>query len=426
MMTSTPSVFIENMLKEGTTKGYIINQNGQIKASSSAFQNLTNFIANSPDYHQHEGIFWQIDEVSKSLYVAAIHRTNRGSGQGGTRMKQYDTTEALFTDAMRLAKGMTDKNACAGLWWGGGKSVIHPSQNPRVLQGEDREHVFASFGRFIASLNGVYVCAEDMNTTPEDMRVIHTNNRYCTCVPVEIGGSSNPSGFTARGVFKGLLAGVHFIDGKKEDNTNLDLTGKHVLIQGAGNVGWVLMEQIVDAGGKVTVFDISDITKQKIRDVYTTEQVVIEDDLDTFYGLEADVFAPCAIGAILNDTTIPRLKVKMIAGAANNQLQDPIAHAEALHECGILYLPDFIINRMGIVNCANEQYGYLLDTIEEKIEEVYLFTYNLLEKAKREDISPEFMAMQMAEQLSRVDHPIWGHRGEKLIKQLMQDEWSKS
>jgi glutamate dehydrogenase/leucine dehydrogenase len=406
MVTATPSVFIENMLEQGINRGYIINQNGQIKASNSAFQELTNFIASSPDYHQHEGIFWQIDETSKSLYVAAIHRTNRGSGQGGTRMKQYNSIAALFTDAMRLAKGMTDKNACAGLWWGGGKSVIHPSEHPRALQGEDRAHVFASFGRFIASLNGVYVCAEDMNTTPEDMRVIHANNRFCTCVPVEIGGSSNPSAFTARGVFKGLLAGVHFLDGKSENNIDNDLSGKHILIQGAGNVGWVLMEQVVNAGGRVTVFDISETTKQKINTLYSKDQVTIEEDLDTFYGLEADVFAPCAIGAIINDETIPKFKVKMVAGAANNQLKDAIAHAEALHEHGILYLPDFIINRMGIVNCANEQYGYLLDTIEEQIEEVYHFTYNLLTKAKREDISPEFMAMQMAEQLSRVDHPI--------------------
>ncbi len=223
-----------------------------------------------------------------------------------------------------------------------------------------------------------------------------------------------------------MLAGIHFLDEKEENSKGTDLSGKHVLVQGAGNVGWVLMESVVEAGGRVTVFDISDATKQKIRATYTTQQVAIEEDLDTFYGIEADVFAPCAIGAILNDDTIPKLRVKMVAGAANNQLKDAVAHAEALHTHGILYLPDFIINRMGIVNCANEQYGYLRDTIEEKIEEVYFATYSLLQKAKKQDISPEFMAMQLAEQLSRVDHPIWGHRGEKLIRQLIKDNWADS
>ncbi len=191
MIQANPSVFIDAMLGQGITKGYFVFQDGQMQASSPTFQELTNFIGNSPDYHEHEGIFWQIDAESKSLYVAAIHRSNRGAGQGGTRMKQYNTLADLFTDALRLAKGMTDKNACAGLWWGGGKSVIHPSQNPGALQGKERAAVFAEFGRFIASLNGVYVCAEDMNTTPEDMRVIHANNRFCTCVPQEIGGSAN-------------------------------------------------------------------------------------------------------------------------------------------------------------------------------------------------------------------------------------------
>ena len=419
----SPDEFVKTMLDVNLTRGYVIFADGHAKVSDSRLEDVFEFITSSPDYHQHEGIFWQIDPVSKSIYVAAIHRTHRGSGQGGTRMKQYPTLASLFTDAMRLAKGMTDKNACAGLWWGGGKSVIHPSSSPRSLKGTARETVFANFGRFIASLNGAYVCAEDMNTTPEDMRVIHTNNRFCTCVPQEIGGSSNPSTFTAKGVFKGLLAGVHVLEGK-ENRTNIDLKGKHILVQGAGNVGWVLMEDIVKAGGRVTIFDISDVTKQKIRDTFSPDQVTIQNDLDVFYQTEADIFAPCAIGAILNDETIPILNVKMVAGAANNQLKDAVKHAQALHERGILYLPDFIINRMGIVNCANEQYGYLLDTIEEQVLEVYDFTHQLLIKSIANDISPEMMAMEMAEQLSRINHPIWGHRGVKLIQQLVNNGWA--
>jgi glutamate dehydrogenase/leucine dehydrogenase len=421
-LNNSPDEFIQNAIETGITRGYVVLTGQTPQVSNQELSDIYNYINTSPDYQGHEGIFWAVDPPTKSLYIAAIHRTNRGAGQGGTRMQQYSTLGSLFTDAIRLAKGMTDKNACANLWWGGGKSVIHSNQNPRTVQGEEREAIFANFGRFIASLNGAYVCAEDMNTTPEDMRVIHANNRFCTCIPQEIGGSSNPSIFTARGVFMGLVAGVHHLDGKN-DKTNIDLSGKHILIQGAGNVGWSLMEQVVNSGGHVTVFDISEHTKQKIRDTFTSEQVVIQEDLNAFYQTEADIFAPCAIGAIINDETIPLLNVKMIAGAANNQLKDAVLHAEALHAKGILYLPDFIINRMGIVNCANEQYGYLVDTIEEKILEVYDFTLQLLERANTTDTSPEFMAMQIAEQLSRIDHPIWGHRGMQIIKQLVKDDW---
>lgn len=421
-LQASPDAFIDQMIEANIHKGYVVLLDQQPQTSSDEVMTLNSFITQSPDYQGHEGIFWEIDPETYSLFIAAVHRTHRGAGQGGTRLKQYDTLANIFTDALRLAKGMTDKNACAGLWWGGGKSVIHSRTAPQDLQGAAREAMFAQFGRFIASLNGVYVCAEDMNVSPEDLRIVHAHNRFCTCVPQEIGGSSNPSVFTARGVFMGLLAGIHFLDAT-EDRSNTDLSGKHVLVQGAGNVGGPLVDLIVQSGGRVTLFDISERTIADFQSRYTPEQVAIERDLEKFYTTPADVFAPCAIGAILNDQTIPNLKVKMVAGAANNQLKDPVEHSEMLHDRGILYVPDFIINRMGIVNCANEQYGYLLDTIEEKILETYDFTYNLLQKAKSNDTSPEFMAMQMAEQLSRVDHPIWGHRGLKLIQQLVDSHW---
>lgn len=412
------------MKSSGIHRGYIINLNKQQpKVSHEIFNDLLSFVRTSPDYQQHEGIFWAIEPESESLFIVAVHDTHRGSAQGGTRMKQYNTTVGIFTDVMRLAKGMTDKNACAGIWWGGGKSVLHTPQHPRSIQGEARQHIFKQFGLFVASLNGVYVCAEDMNISPEDLRVVHAYNRFCTCVPAEIGGSSNPSSFTARGVFNGLMAAVHFTEGI-DDIDAIDLKGKHILVQGAGNVGWVLIEEIVKAGGRVTVFDISERTKERLRNHFPPEQVTIEEDIDTFYSMNADVFAPCAIGAILNDDTIPNLNVKIIAGAANNQLKDPVRHAEMLHERGILYTPDFIINRIGIVNCANEQYGYLVDTIEEKIKEVYGDTLRLLQKASKEEESPELIAMQLADQLSQVDHPIWGHRGIKLIAQLEKNGWA--
>ncbi len=420
MLTFSPNELVDQMIDQGIKNGYVIQIDGKVHVSHPSFEELKQFIVNSPDNYEHEGIFWEADEKTKSLFVAAVHRTNRGAGQGGTRLRQYPTMESIFTDAIRLAKGMTDKNACAGLWWGGGKGVIHPLEQPRVLQGDDRTAVFANYGRFIAGLNGIYICAEDMNTNPEDMRVIHANNRFCTCIPEEIGGSANPSTFTGYGVFKGLLATLHHLEGKT-DQTDVDLKGRHILVQGAGNVGWVVMEQIVNAGGRVTVFDISDVTKSKIRGLYTKEQVRIEEDLNTFYGLEADIFAPCAIGAILNDETIPNLNVKIVAGAANNQLKDPVRHAEMLHERGILYAPDFIINRMGIVNCANEQYGYLEETILEKVDEVYDFVLETMKKSTDKNTSPQFITMEMADELSKINHPVWNHRGAKLLRQYLKD-----
>jgi leucine dehydrogenase len=418
MLTFSPNDLVNQMIDQNIKTGYVIQMNGEVYVSHPFFNELKEFIVHSPDNYAHEGIFWEADKATKSLFVAAVHRSNRGAGQGGTRLLQYPTIESIFTDAIRLAKGMTDKNACAGLWWGGGKGVIHPLQHPRTLQGEDRVNVFANYGRFVASLNGIYVCAEDMNTNPEDMRVIHANNRFCTCVPEEIGGSANPSTFTAYGVFKGILAAVHHLEGKN-DQRDTNLKGRHVLVQGAGNVGWVVMEQVVEAGGRVTVFDISEVTKAKIRELYTEEQVCIEEDLNTFYALEADVFAPCAIGAILNDETIPILEVKIIAGAANNQLKNPVRHAEMLHQRNILYAPDFIINRMGIVNCANEQYGYLEETILEKVDEVYDFTLEMMKQSAEQNTSPQFIATEMADQLSKINHPIWQHRGAKLLKQYL-------
>jgi leucine dehydrogenase len=325
---------------------------------------------------------------------------------------------------MRLSKGMTDKNACAEIWYGGGKGIIYAPNNPRSYEGAAREQVFANYGRFIASLNGVYITAEDMNTSPEDMAVIHTNNRFCTCLPVEIGGSSNPSAFTALGVFRGLVAAVHFVDGKKDTN-EINLTGKHIIVQGAGNVGGRLIDRLIGCGAKVTVFDLREETKAELKAKYPADQLFIHDDGNSLYAIEADVFSPNAIGAILNDTTIPMLNVKIVAGGANNQLADPVKHANDLHERGIIYVPDFIINRMGIVNCSDELDGYLPDEVEAAADNVYPATYRLLEDAKKINHSPQFEAIDLAEKLSRVNHPILGHRGMKIIKHILANGWGK-
>jgi leucine dehydrogenase len=243
-------------------------------------------------------------------------------------------------------------------------------------------------------------------------------------LPVEIGGSSNPSAFTALGVFRGLVAAVHFVDGKKDTN-EINLTGKHIIVQGAGNVGGRLIDRLIGCGAKVTVFDLREETKAELKAKYPADQLFIHDDGNSLYAIEADVFSPNAIGAILNDTTIPMLNVKIVAGGANNQLADPVKHANDLHERGIIYVPDFIINRMGIVNCSDELDGYLPDEVEAAADNVYPATYRLLEDAKKINHSPQFEAIDLAEKLSRVNHPILGHRGMKIIKHILANGWGK-
>jgi len=415
--------FVSWLKGNNIRRGYILYKDGLVKTANPLLNSFTTFIADSPDYSDHEGIFFEADPETDSLFVAAVHRTIRGSGQGGTRLKRYETVNSIFTDAIRLSKGMTEKNSFAQIWWGGGKSVIHPPSTPNLIPTEIRAKIFANFGRFIASLNGLYVCAADMNTTPEDMRLIHANNRFCTCIPKEIGGSSNPSTATAKGVFQGLLAGVHFLQGIN-DPSRVDLKGIHLLIEGAGNVGYHVLEQAVAAGAHVTVFDNWAPKREQIRKTFSKDQVTVIENGEDLYGIEADVFSPNAIGATINNNTIPRLKVKLVAGAANNQLQDAVAHANVLHDRGILYVPDFVINRMGIVNCADEQYGYLASEIDLKLQEVYPSIYDLLEKSKTDDISPQFKSLELAEQLSLIPHPIWQHRGAKIIDYLMTSGWA--
>ncbi len=422
LTTLNPDAFVAKMLELGITRGYFIFVDGQFLSSHPALESLADFVKNSPDYNQHEGIFFQTDAATGCLFLAGVHRTNRGAGHGGTRFKQYESIKGIFSDLMRLSKGMTDKNACANLWYGGGKAIIYAPQDPRNYEGAIREGIFANYGRFIASLNGLYITAEDMNTSPEDMAIIHANNRFCTCLPVEIGGSSNPSAATARGVFRGLLAAVHFVDGKKDAN-DTDLTGKHIIVQGAGNVGGRLIEQLIQCGAKVTVFDVRSETKAELQAKYPENQLVIHDDADTLYEVAADVFSPNAIGAILNDTTIPKLNVKIVAGGANNQLEAPVKHANDLYNRGIIYVPDFIINRMGIVNCANEPNGYLPEEVEQAADGVYPDTYSILEDARHNEHSPQFEAIDLAEKLSKINHPILGHRGKAIVKLLLNKGW---
>jgi leucine dehydrogenase len=265
---------------------------------------LQRFLTTSQDFDQHEGIFIGREAGIETVFFAFVHDTRRGLAQGGLRFGWYPNIAALLTDGLRLSRGMTFKNALAGLWWGGGKGIMplppgytHPDQ---ITDPEERKRLFEAYGRFVASLNGLYYTAEDMGTSTEDMKAVHSLNRFTTCIPPEIGGSGNPSPFTARGVLRAMEAAWKVLSGSKS------LRDVRVAVQGAGNVGMPLIGELSDAGAEVWVADIPASRKRLEQFTQGRPRVYIIDNPDDVYDLEVDVFSPCWRGAVINAQTIPR------------------------------------------------------------------------------------------------------------------------
>jgi glutamate dehydrogenase/leucine dehydrogenase len=428
LLAAPPETLIESLNALGG-RGYVVTRGGQIEASDPALEPLAELLRNDErDYLGHEGIFLAVGPESGALFGAFVHRTNRGQGAGGLRHWPYASVEAFIRDGLRLAAGMTRKNALAGLWWGGGKGIIcrHPDKDHK--DPAYRAKVYAEYGDFVTSLRGVYITAEDAGTTPKDMRVVFSRTRHSTCVPADVGGSGNPSGPTARGVISAMEGCL--------DQLGLGtLEGKTIAMQGAGNVATFMMEGLVER--KVAKIIATDINKERLamlRDKFAGAPVELRDaepgDLSIF-DEACDIFAPNALGGVLNPDTIPRLKAKIICGAANNQLLDDERDMAALDERGITYVPDFLCNRMGIVNCANEQYGQVPDdpAIERHLgreweNSVFVITKRVLADAKSKGISTSLAANQLADELSLVPHPIWGHRGAQIIEGLIADNWT--
>jgi leucine dehydrogenase len=322
------------------------------------------------------------DEASGLSAIIAIHDTRLGPSLGGCRFIHYADEGAAFTDALRLARGMSYKAAITGLDLGGGKSVlIRP-------KGEfDRARLFEDFGRFIDNLGGRYITAEDSGTATADMDVIRTKTKFVTGVSKEKGGSGDPSPYTALGVRRGIEASVKFKLGRGS------LDGVHVTVQGVGHVGYYLCKELHALGARLTVCDVDATRTARCADEFKATVVAADSILD----VEADVFAPCALGAGINDETIPRLKVKIVAGAANNVLAEP-RHGDALRGKGIAYAPDYAINAGGLCNVAQEVQGYDEGKVRERVLKIYDTIYTVLERAEREGVSPHVVADRMAEE----------------------------
>ena len=294
----------------------------------------------SPDFEGHEGVHAFFDEKTGLKSIIAIHSTARGPAAGGCRMWDYSSADAAITDALRLSRGMSYKNAMAELDLGGGKAVIIGDS-----RSQKTPELFEAFGRAVDSLAGKYWTAEDVGVSPADLENTRKTTRFVAGLEGHAAASGDPSPVTAEGVFRGVRLCV-------ERALNRDLNGVHVAIQGVGHVGAYLAEKLHAAGARLTIADVNQPALEAVA-AKTGAQIV---PTDAIFDVEADVFAPCALGGAISAATLPRLKAKIIAGAANNQLADATI-GQAVFERGLLYAPDYVINGGGIINVAAEIRG---------------------------------------------------------------------
>ncbi len=335
----------------------------------------------------HEQVVFCHDPHTGLNAIIAIHDTTLGPALGGTRLWNYKNHEEAVVDALRLSRGMTYKAAISGLNLGGGKAVIiGDASNVKS------EALWRRYGKFVNSLNGKYITAEDVNTSATDMEYISMETRHVTGVPEYMGGSGDPSPFTAYGVFTGLKASA-----KKAWGTD-ELSGKKVLVQGVGHVGQYLVEHLVKAGANVAVSDISESKLKEVTTKFPSVKVVPNSEI---WDYEMDIFAPCALGAIINTETIGKLKCVVIAGAANNQLEDEDIHGAMLVEKGIVYAPDFLINAGGLINVSAELDGYNKERVLGQVEKIYNRTLEIFATAEAEKIHTQRAAIRLAEKRLR-------------------------
>lgn len=342
------------------------------------------------DFADHEQVVFCCDPSAGLKAIIAIHNTNRGPALGGCRMWPYKSDDEALQDVLRLSRGMTYKSAIANLNLGGGKSVI--IGNPRT---DKTEALLRAMGRFLEGLGGRYIVAEDAGTHVEDIKIMGQETQYVVGVLDKATGeggmrSGDPSPATAYGVLVGLKAAVRYRLGRD------DLKGLKVAIQGVGNVGYRLAKYLKEAGAQVWVADIYD--DQVRRAVH--ELGVTPVSVDQIFGLDVDVFAPCALGSALNDDTLPQLRAKVVAGSANNQLAEE-RHDKELMTRGILYAPDYVINAGGLIDVSYERFGYDRDKLVKHIEGIYDTLMEIFERARSEQLPTGMVADHIAEERFR-------------------------
>jgi leucine dehydrogenase len=329
--------------------------------------------------HDHEQVSYFHDEETGLKAIIAIYDTSLGPSLGGTRIWEYDTEQDALKDVLRLSRGMAYKAAAADLDLGGGKAVIMGDADDIKT-----EELLRSYGRAVDTLNGRYITAEDVNTEVADMEIV---NEVTDHVAGLASGLGDPSPVTAHGVFHGMKACLE----AKYGDDSLDDVG--VVVQGVGKVGSALVEMLVDAGADVTVSDIDEEQVETLQDGYDVDVV----DPDRVYETDCEIFAPCALGGVINDDTVSRLRCDIVAGSANNVL-DERRHADMLRERGIIYAPDYVINAGGLITVVQEMKGNSKEKAYEETEKIRGRLERMIEEADEEDISTVDAADRYAEQ----------------------------
>jgi leucine dehydrogenase len=332
--------------------------------------------------HDHEQVVVCNDNHTGLKAIIAIHNTVLGPGLGGTRMWHYKTEADAMRDVLRLSRGMTYKAAISGLNLGGAKAVIIGDSNRHKT-----EALMRKFGRFVENLNGKYITAEDVGTTTLDMEYVAMETDSVVGLPESRGGGGDPSPVTAYGTYMGMKASAKKVYG------NDSLGGKKIAVQGIGKVGMHLVEYLHKEGAEIYVSDINEAALQHASSAYGAKVVNGEDMLD----LDMDIFAPCALGAILNNNSIDRLNCAIVAGAANNQLENEDIHGPLIRKKGILYAPDFLINAGGLINVYSEYTGYNHENAIRDTEKIYDTLLGIYELSDAKDIHTQKAATEMAE-----------------------------
>jgi leucine dehydrogenase len=348
------------------------------------------------EYRYEQIVFCQ-DKATGLQAIIAIHDTTLGPALGGCRMYPYASEDEAVMDVLRLARGMTYKAAASGLNLGGGKSVIIGDP-----ERDKSEQLFRSFGRYLETLGGRYIVAEDVGTSTEDMENIRIETSRVVGVDVTHGGSGDPSPFTALGVLQGLKACAEEVFGSPT------LGGRTVTVQGLGHVGWHLCEMLHREGAGLFVTDLREEVVERARREFGAKLV----EPDEILSIPCDIFAPCALGAVVNDISLPGFRCSIIAGSANNILHEP-RHGEALAESGILYAPDYVINAGGLINVADELEGYNEARATKRVSRIYDSMKSIIAIAKRDGVpthvAADTLALERIDAISSIERLHTGH-----------------
>jgi len=344
------------------------------KVDGAVFSNLS--------FKDHEQVVFCNDKDTGLKAIIGIHNTTLGPALGGTRMWNYTNETEAIRDVLRLSRGMTFKASISGLNLGGGKAVIIGDSRK-----DKTDALMQKFGEYVNSLSGRYITAEDVGINTHDMEMVKLKTDHVTGIPVEMGGSGDPSPVTAYGVFMGMKAAVQYKFGSDK------LEGKRVMVQGIGHVGETLVKHLTEAGAEVLINDIHRDRMEEVSAKYGT--LIHEGDV---FNADYDIYAPCALGATINPDSIPRLSASIVAGAANNQLADEWRDGETLKKMGILYAPDFLINAGGLINVYSEIAKYEREESIRRTEEIYNTTLQIFRTSELESITTHAAALKIAKE----------------------------